>query len=400
MNKKPRALVLLSGGLDSAVAAKMLLEQNIDVIGIYFYTGFCITAQKAKTGRTDKKVSDAKLVADKLNIPLETIDISRKYLPLVSNPKFGYGKNINPCIDCRIFMLQEAKNLLEFYNADFVATGEIIDQRPKSQKKHTQLLIQKESKLENKLLRPLSAKLLPKTEPEEKGWLQRENLESINGRSRKKQLLLAKKWNISEFSTPAGGCCFLADETYSVRFKDLIKRRQAILNMNEIKSISHEEVILLGTGRHFKMTSNSKFICGRDESENNLLNHFKNDKIVLRAQENIPGPTGIFSSFITDKDMFNKQRTYLKDEFKNNWKINENIETINLINNFLEKNNIYLLPEEVFLAAQILTRYSDKKNNLTVTLSFENSKTNDNIIIVCDEYEDYNLLSKNNISKK
>jgi len=391
----------MSGGLDSTIAAKMLLEQGIEVIGVYFYTGFCITAQKAKTGRIKEKRSDALKVAEELNIPLETIDISREYLPMVTNPQYGYGKNINPCIDCRIFMLKKAKEMLSFYDADFVATGEILGQRPKSQKKDTQRLIQKASNLGDKLLRPLSAQFLPETEAEREGWVKRENLGRMQGRSRKEQIKLAEKWNITKAATPAGGCCFLADETYSVRFKSLLQDKTQLLDKGEKeRDITHDDVILLGTGRHFKILPGTYFICGRDEGENNLLSNFYRERILLTADNEIPAPTGMLYSLRMNHDIAPREKILRSEELQKKWNL-KNLPQIDIIQQFIQDNSIEILPEEIALSAMILARYSDVKENLPVIISYsgKDMKSPENIVISASSVDDENILRQNMIIK-
>lgn len=245
-----KALVLFSGGLDSVLAVKLILEQGIEVVGINFITPFSVADNEQKV----------KQIAVDLGIELKTIALGDEYIEIIKSPKYGYGKNLNPCLDCRILMLKQAKKLF-FNKADsFIVTGEVLGQRPMSQYKNAFRLIEKESDLKDMVLRPLSAKLLPLTIPEEKGWINREKLLDICGRSRKIQIELANRWGIKSYFSPSGGC-LLTDPIFSRRMKDLLKHQQAFL----------DNVELLKIGRHFRLSQQTKLIVGRNEKENNLL---------------------------------------------------------------------------------------------------------------------------------
>ncbi len=267
-----RAIGLLSGGLDSTLAHALIKAQGISVKAVTFYTGFCIVETQRRMGRkrADGTVprNDALHAAASLETELELVDISGPdYLEIVANPKYGYGANANPCIDCRIFMFKRAKELAEEWQADFIFTGEVMGQRPKSQRRETMRLIEKASGLEGKLLRPLSAKVLEPTEIEKRGLVDRERLLGFSGRSRKPQMELAKELGIADYPQPAGGCCFLTDETFGRRFHDLLNRRPD-------RRLAPEEIPLLATGRHFRLSESAKLIVGRNEAENSLLAQF------------------------------------------------------------------------------------------------------------------------------
>ena len=254
-----RAIGLVSGGLDSALAIFLLKKQGIEVIGLSFLSPFW------------ESKNTLKQLAQELEIELREIEVGEEYLELLKNPQFGYGKNLNPCIDCKIWMLKEARREMEKEGASFVFTGEVVGQRPKSQLKNTLRLIEKQSGLEGYLLRPLSAKLLPPTIPEEKGWVKREELLDLQGRGRKRQLELAEKWGIKHFSPPAGGC-LLTDPNFSRRLKDLWESEEAY---------NFESVELLKVGRHFRLRPSFKLVVGRNQIENEKLKEFVREDDIL-----------------------------------------------------------------------------------------------------------------------
>jgi tRNA U34 2-thiouridine synthase MnmA/TrmU len=205
-------------------------------------------------------------VAKKFRIPLKTVNAGKDYLKILRNPKYGYGRNMNPCIDCRIFMLKKAKKYAKETGASFIFTGEVLNERPMSQHWKALNIIEKEAGLEGKILRPLSAKLLPKTEAEKKNWVNREALLDISGRSRKRQIELAKKFAITDYPCPAGGC-LLTYKEYANKLRDLF---------NHKKRVSLKDVQLLKVGRHFRFGRN-KIIVSRNESENKILVNQKFD---------------------------------------------------------------------------------------------------------------------------
>ncbi len=392
-----RALVLMSGGLDSSIAAKLLLEQDIEVIGLYFYTGFCITAQKAKTGRKEKSyTSDVVDVAKELGIRLEMLDVSKEYVPMVSKPKYGYGKNMNPCIDCRVFMLTETRKLLDFFDADFVATGEVVGQRPKSQKMHTQKLVAEEAELEGLLVRPLSGQIMPPTIPEQKGWLKRDKLENIYGRSRKRQIELAKKWNITAAATPAGGCCFLADETYSTRFKELVNERQELLDLNKAPPLSQQDVILLGLGRHFKVRRGLRLLCGRNEGENKLLSFHARGRVLVRSHADLPGPSAILDE-ISGVNI----EPLLAD--LDGWQTEFNSE-LAVLTAFIQKNGLNLDARDLAISAAIVARYTDHEGLSMVPIVFEYTSEKGEQLDICQveikPFEQQSILQARAIIKK
>lgn len=242
-----RALLLLSGGLDSLLAGRVLEEQGIKIIAVTYESPFFSAARAMKEAR-------------KMNWPLVVIDITEEEIQIVEKPKYGYGKNMNPCIDCHAQMVRLAGQLLERYQAGFVATGEVLGERPKSQNWKALKIVEKESGLEGRVLRPLSARLLPETEVEKKGWVKREKLLDIQGRSRKRQMELAEKFGLDDYPTPSGGC-LLTDRGFSARLRKLLNWRGWL---------KKEDIWLLKVGRHF-FAENYWIVIGRNEGENRLL---------------------------------------------------------------------------------------------------------------------------------
>jgi tRNA-specific 2-thiouridylase len=248
---KIKALALLSGGLDSTLAAKLILEQGIDVVAINFASPFCSCA------KDERGVAEA---AKQLGVQLKVVNVGDEYLKMVRKPKHGYGKNMNPCIDCRIFILKEASKYAKEIGAAFIFTGEVLGERPMSQHFSALKLVEEESGLKGKILRPLSARLLPETVMEKKGLVDRGKLLSIRGRSRKPQIKLAEEFNIRDYPSPAGGCLLTCRE-YSSKLRDLFKHK---------KRCSMADMSLLKVGRHFRFGKN-KIIVGRNEAENKIL---------------------------------------------------------------------------------------------------------------------------------
>lgn len=272
-----KALALLSGGLDSTLAIRVILEQDIEVEAVNFFTPFCQCNHKSGCGGYE-----AKKATDRFGVRLKVFNIFSEYLKMLENPKHGYGKNLNPCIDCRILMHQKAKEYMKEVGAHFVITGEVLGQRPMSQHGAALKIIERESGLEGLVLRPLSAKLLPESVPERKGWVKREKLLEISGRSRKPQMALAEDYKIGDYPCPAGGC-LLTDAGFSRRLKDLMAHSEITLN----------DIDLLKVGRHFRLSPSFKVIIGRNEDENEkLLRLMKTSDICFKPRE-IKGPIGV-----------------------------------------------------------------------------------------------------------
>ena len=256
--KKPKAVALLSGGLDSTLAISILLDLGIEVEALNFTTIFCNCSSGS---RKEGCGSEAQKVSKLLGVKLRVFNVMPEYLEIVKNPKYGRGSSMNPCKDCRIFMFKKAKEYMRESGADFIVTGEVLGQRPMSQHMKAIKLIEREIGLEGLVVRPLCAKLLPPSIPEEEGLIDRERLLAIEGRSRKPQIKLAAEKGITDYACPAGGC-LLADKSFGRRLKDLLGRDP---------DADVVQVRLLKYGRHFRLPDGTKIIVGRDKSENDTL---------------------------------------------------------------------------------------------------------------------------------
>jgi hypothetical protein len=288
-----KAIGMISGGLDSTLALALVKRQGIEVKAVNFYTGFCITeTQRRKGGRPDGSVpqNEALRAAADLEVDIEYVDVSDAgYLDLIVNPRYGYGANANPCVDCRIFMMQRAREIMEREGAAFVFTGEVLGQRPKSQRRDTMRAIERRSGLEGRLVRPLSARLLEPSIPEREGLLDRSRLLDISGRSRQRQIQLARELGIEGWPQPAGGCCYLTDESFSRKFFDVLDAREAA---GEERRIRREDIVLLSTGRHFRLSPAVKLVVGRTEVENATLVSYGGGRARLMARD-LNGPVAL-----------------------------------------------------------------------------------------------------------
>ncbi|MGD8998494.1 MAG: tRNA (5-methylaminomethyl-2-thiouridylate)-methyltransferase [Anaerolineae bacterium] len=259
-----KAVGMLSGGLDSTLATRILMDQGIDVTPLHIRTGLTYARRERLTGRGPASPSRAEQAAQMLGLELVTIDVFEAYIPVILNPRHGYGSGMNPCTDCRIFLLRQAKTWMEENDHHFIFTGEVLGQRPNSQMRSSLQAVERESGLEGMLLRPLSAKLLEPTIPEKRGWVDRERLYGISGRSRKPQIALAERLGITEYAQPAGGSCFLVDESYSRRLRDFLDHEGP-------QALNSERAFLLAVGRHLRLPSGTRVIVGRHEEENGFI---------------------------------------------------------------------------------------------------------------------------------
>ncbi|MFH1277341.1 MAG: hypothetical protein ABIK65_03060 [Candidatus Eisenbacteria bacterium] len=298
MAEKIRALALLSGGLDSTLAVRIIQDLGVGVTALHFNTGFCLSDNREKIRQKPGEIyrNDAAAAAERLGVPLETVDIYDEYWEVLTRPKHGYGSAMNPCIDCRAMMLRIAGRLLRERGEHFVFTGEVVGQRPMSQQRHTLRLIEKECGLEGLLLRPLSAKLLEPTTPEKEGWVDREKLYGFAGRGRKNQMELAAKLGIEEYPSPAGGCCSLVDPIFAQRLMDLLTRR------TQDDPLAREEVYLLKVGRHFRLSPKAKVIVARDEGECRFIHFHRRSGWRIEADE-IRGPVGLVQGDPSEEDL-------------------------------------------------------------------------------------------------
>jgi len=261
------------------LATRLVLDQGIHVEGLNFFTGFCVEGHTHAIRRRDQsrpKRNNALWVAETLGIKLHIIDVIEEYKDIVINPRHGYGANLNPCLDCKTFMVRKAREWMEHNGFDFVITGEVMGQRPKSQRRDLMPVVARESGAFDRLLRPLSAKRLEPSLPERAGWVDRERLLDITGRSRHVQMALAEHYGITDYAQPAGGCCFLTDANYSQKLQDLWVSRGS-------RRYELDDIMLLKVGRHLRPRPHFKMIIARDEGESNYLNGYRNQFISLTA---------------------------------------------------------------------------------------------------------------------
>lgn len=293
--KNVKAVGLLSGGLDSILAARVLMEQGIEVTGLHIETGLTYERRNRLAGREQVKESKAERAARRLGLELVTIEASDAFIPVILNPEHGYGSQMNPCVDCRIFLLRQAKAWMEDHGHQFVFTGEVLGQRPNSQLRPALKVVERESGLEGLLLRPLSAKLLEPTIPEQRGWVDREKLYGFHGRGRRPQMELARKLGITEYAQPAGGCCFMVDENYSRRLRDFLEHEGA-------DALTSERAFLLAVGRHLRLPSNRKLVVGRFKEENAYI-ATQRDLGILMTTLDKPGPTTLALGDATETEI-------------------------------------------------------------------------------------------------
>jgi tRNA-specific 2-thiouridylase len=276
--KKVKAVALLSGGLDSNLAIRIVRRQGIEVEAVAIKTPFCNYDCGKGCGHQVKEV------ASDIGVQLKTMYLGKDYLKMLKNPKYGYGSGMNPCVDCRVMMYKAAKDYMEKVGGQFLITGEVLFQRPMSQNSKALKIIEQDSGMTGQILRPLSAKNLPQSEAEKNSLVHREDLYAIKGRSRKEQIRLAKQFGISNPPNSAGGC-LLTDPSFSNRVKDLYEHADGIPSLNDVE--------LLKVGRHFRLSEDSKLIVGRNESENETIAALASDKDLVIEPKEYVGPTSI-----------------------------------------------------------------------------------------------------------
>ena len=298
-----KAIALFSGGLDSTLAMKLIIDQGIEVLAVNINTGF---------GSTKDRLEHMQSMCDQVGAELRIIDIQSEYLQdVLFDPKHGYGKNFNPCIDCHAKMFAVAKRIMETEGASFLLSGEVMGQRPMSQNKDALQTVLNESNCDGLLLRPMSALRLTPTIAEEKGWVDRDKLEGITGRSRDRQLELAKEIGLDDFESPGGGC-LLTDENFGKKMFDFIK-----YDKFEVKDIP-----VMKFGRHFRLEDGAKLVIGRNKEENEYLQNINNDKYYHIKTVGLPGPHALLSKNATkeDKDLSaNAVLTYCKTSVDNSY---------------------------------------------------------------------------------
>lgn len=284
-----KAIAMISGGLDSMLAAKIIKDMGIDVIGLYCAMPFSLRDRSAAGAGG----SLMEKFAAQTGIDLRSLDITEDFLGVLKDPKFGYGSHLNPCIDCKILMFRKARELMAQWGASFLVSGEVVGQRPMSQQKRTMQQIDAGAQTAGLILRPLSAKLLDRTLAEKEGWVDREKLYDFNGRSRKPQTDLAVMMGIIEYHQPAGGC-LLTDPRFSDRLADLMKRDK----------LDASNVALLRRGRHYRIGNAGRLIVGRDEQDNLAIERLAQaGDYVFSPSDDIAGPTALGRGIASEQDI-------------------------------------------------------------------------------------------------
>lgn len=273
-----KAVALLSGGLDSTLAVKMMMEQGVEVHALNFTSAFCTCTHGKDAGCR----SESKRVSDEFGIPLKVLVKGIEYIDIVRNPKHGYGKGMNPCVDCRVYMFKLAKQYMEEIGASFVITGEVLGQRPMSQRRETMRIIEQESGLDGYIVRPLCARHLEPTIPEKLGLIDREKLLDVSGRSRKTQIELAEELDINDYQCPSGGC-LLTEKMFSKKVKDLLEHKP---------QVTRKDLTLLKAGRHFRY-KDCKVVVGRNETDNVKLKSLVQAGDTFIEPVDFPGPVAI-----------------------------------------------------------------------------------------------------------
>ncbi|QOY54699.1 argininosuccinate synthase [Candidatus Sulfurimonas marisnigri] len=300
-----KAIALFSGGLDSTLAIKLIIDQGIEVLAVNINTGF---------GSTKDRLEHMQNMCEQVGAELKIIDIQSEYLQdVLFDPKHGYGKNFNPCIDCHAKMFTVAKRIMEVEGASFLISGEVMGQRPMSQNKDALQIVLNESNCDGLLLRPMSAKMLAPTIAETNGWVDREKLEGITGRSRDRQMEMVREIGLDNFESPGGGC-LLTDENFAKKMFDFIK-----YDKFEVRDIP-----LMKYGRHFRLSDGAKLVVGRNKDENAYLQDIDNAKYYHVKTIGIPGPHAMVSKNASeaDKELATKIiLTYCKTKENNSYTV-------------------------------------------------------------------------------
>jgi len=317
-----KAVLLLSGGLDSTLVAELLAREGIQFLAVNYKTPFCQCDKHGANGCMHTAVT----VSKRLGVECRVIDAGQDFLEVLKNPKHGYGSNMNPCQDCRILFFKKAKELMHEIGASYLVTGEVVGQRSMSQLKHQIALIESEADLEGMVVRPLSAQLLPPSIPEQNGWIKRENLLAFSGRSRKPQIALAKEYGLNDYPCAAGGC-LLTVPKFADRVRDL--KKYGPFDMDNIR--------LLKIGRHFRISPETKVIVGRNEPENEYLTHVARAGDHLFKTVDVMGPVALVRGVLT--------------------------------------------PQETTFTAGALSRYADSDNGAAIEISHRDVATGD---VVCE----------------
>jgi tRNA-specific 2-thiouridylase len=290
-----KAVALLSGGLDSTLALKVVLEQGVEVIALNFTSQFCTCNHRKGV------CSEAARVAREMGVEIKTLVKGLDYLDVIRNPSYGYGQGINPCVDCRIYMLKRAKRFMEEVGASFMITGEVLGQRPMSQRRDSMRSIDRDTGLEGLILRPLCAKHLQPTLPEKEGIIDREKLLDFVGRSRKPQMALAEEMEINDYPCPSGGC-LLTDKIFSRKVRDLLDHKSDPTN---------KDLSLLKVGRHFRFNG-SKIVLGREEGENQKIINLRDSGDAIINTHGFPGPTALIRGAVNDETILIAGRLLLR----------------------------------------------------------------------------------------
>ena len=303
---KRKAIALFSGGLDSTLAMKLIIDQGIEVIACNINTGF---------GSTKDRREHMQNMCDQVGAELRIIDIQSEYLQdVLFDPKHGYGKHFNPCIDCHAKMFAVAKRIMEAEGATFLISGEVLGQRPMSQNGDALITVLNEANVNGLLLRPMCAKHLEPTMAETEGWVDREQLEAISGRSRERQFELAQKYNLTDFESPGGGC-LLTDENFGKKMRDFIK----------FDTFEVADIPVVKYGRQLRLPDGAKLVIGRDKDDNEKIKVIENPKYILVSPDGVMGPHSLLSKNASDADKALAQSlilTYSKTESGKSYDLN------------------------------------------------------------------------------